>query len=70
MTREETYEAINRLASNPETAKDALILWLVLHLVEDRETIATIASATAAYERKTFGAARRSARSGNSSSRG
>lgn len=48
-----SYPDIERLAANPETAKDALILWLALRLAEAHTVIRTIAAATDAYARKT-----------------
>lgn len=49
------YDEIERLAANPETQKDALILWLALRLQIAQRTLASIAAATDAYERKISG---------------
>ena len=63
------YPEIEQLAANPETAKDALILWLSLRLAEAHRAMSAIAAVTAAYERKTSGVARKVRRSTNGSSR-
>ncbi len=61
--RECNYATINRLAANPETAKDALILWLALRLMEAHQALSQIANVTGTYERTTSGAGRKGRRS-------
>jgi hypothetical protein len=45
---EDEYAAINRLAENPETVKDALILWLALRLTKAHRALCAIASVSVA----------------------